>query len=138
MSNLDVSFEVTKIFPYGSKRPRTLKFSKYIKNNFSFCFKKSISLISLNPRKGIENIRPNGETSSTHPYSSVTRILMKDLSIFIISYEHSHDYSYKSEVAMQIVQELSARAALTRTTEKKKLKYDLALKRRQEVLLIFY
>lgn len=56
---------------------------------------------------------------------------MKDMSIFVISYEGAHDYIYKSPVAMQIVNEISCRASISKITDKKKIKYDLALKQRE-------
>jgi hypothetical protein len=45
---------------------------------------------------------------------------MRDIETFVIMYSESHDYVYKSQLAMQIIQDLTSRVALLRGLQKKR------------------
>lgn len=61
-----------------------------------------------------------GVTSSVHKYEEVTALSMRDIETFVIMYANSHDYVYKSQLAMQIIQDLTSRVSLIRGLQKKK------------------
>jgi hypothetical protein len=80
-------------------------------------------------------------------------VTMRNTQVFVIKYDGKHgtfcliiylfmnenivDYLYKSPIAMQIVQEISCRLAVRRTTEKKKLNYDIALRYQEKLVIRF-
>jgi len=101
----ELTFVVTKVFPWGQKKERILRLSK----------------------KGVENCRGK-EVSSTHHYEAIICVEMRDLDTFVIHYDGDHDYIYKSPVGMQIVQEISSRVSIRYAAEKKKVTFDIALK----------
>lgn len=59
---------------------------------------------------------------------------MKDLDVLVIHYDGEHDYTYKTPVAMQVVQDIKSRLDVDRNTVKKKLTYDIALKYQEKVV----
>ncbi|KAN0016274.1 hypothetical protein ACTFIU_006238 [Dictyostelium citrinum] len=101
----ELVYYVTKINQWGKHQKRTLRLTS----------------------KGIENIRGDF-VSSLYSYSAIKSIYNKDSETFVLEYHGaSHSYVYKSSVGYQIVQEISSRLKLRRTTDKKKHSFDIAL-----------
>eukprot|EP01133_Synstelium_polycarpum_P012402 gene12402-14554_t len=101
-----LSYNVTKINQWGKHQKRVLSLTN----------------------EGIANVRISGVVSSLYHYSEVRAIYLRDSEVFVIEYNGApHHYVYKSDVGYQIVQEITSRLKLRRTTEKKKTGFDIAM-----------
>eukprot|EP01111_Echinosteliopsis_oligospora_P013520 TRINITY_DN4864_c0_g1_i1.p1 TRINITY_DN4864_c0_g1~~TRINITY_DN4864_c0_g1_i1.p1 ORF type:complete len:630 (+),score=127.50 TRINITY_DN4864_c0_g1_i1:156-2045(+) len=108
----ELTYHVTKINQRGRHQSRILRISS----------------------KGIENVRAT-EASSIYKYSQVKSVALRNQNTFVLQYEGaSHDYIYRSPVAMQVTHEISTRIELYRKTEKMKKTYELALAYQQQKL----
>lgn len=71
---------------------------------------------------GIYNLkvtRKGEEVHKVHSYLDAYRIMLRDIDHFELFYRHYRTTKYRSPVAQQIVQEISARMAILQTTAKK-------------------
>ncbi|GAM17473.1 hypothetical protein SAMD00019534_006480 [Acytostelium subglobosum LB1] len=108
----ELSYVVTKINQWGKHQKRVLRLTN----------------------KGIANVRSD-IVSSHYAYGDVRAIYLRDSEVFVLEYTGaSHSYVYKSDVGYQIVQEITSRLQMLRTTEKKKHGFDIAIKYQKKLM----
>jgi hypothetical protein len=107
-----VAFEVTKVNERGRKQARTLRLTS----------------------DQIQNIRDNDTISSRHSYEEVFCVTLADAETLVISYMHTHDYTYMSPIALQIVQDINERISSKREKKKQTNLNQLAIKFQTETV----
>jgi len=88
-------YEVIKVFPFGSKRPRLIK----------------LSVI------GIHNCHKDGTSTSLHSYASVIGVIAKE-DVLTINYEGEHQYIYETSRAAEISEEINSRVIECKSSRK--------------------
>lgn len=107
-----VTYEVVKINERGRRQARILR---------------------LTPTQ-IQNVKDADTISSRHSYEDVFCVTLADHETLVISYHESHDYTYVSPVALQIVGDINERISKKREKQKTSNLHALAIRFQEKAL----